>query len=216
VREIIVTGVKFNGGIHDSIYAKGQLIDNESIYFPMIALLALYKATKDEYFLKGAHDAGKLNASWTVLWDVPLPPESTLARFGFRSTGIGACDTPGAGYVHPFELSGVPEMVEIAKLTGDDVLFKAAELLWHGCNQTVATPEKDWGYAYTGLQEEGYLISWWAWDDSMFGDTGFGKRWKGEGNKTCFPWIAAVAVHAYWRLKDMYGTADFEVIKNNK
>lgn len=214
VREVIVTGIKFNGGIHDSIYAKGQLIDNESIYFPMIALLALYKATKEDYFLQGAHDAGKLNASWTVLWDVPLPPESTLARFGFRSTGIGACDTPGAGYVHPFELSGVPEMVEIAKLTGDEVLFRAAELLWHGCNQTVATPEKDWGYAYTGLQEEGYLISWWAWDDTMFGDTGFGKRWKGEGNKTCFPWIAAVAVHAYWRLKDMYGTADFALIKN--
>jgi hypothetical protein len=50
----------------------------------------------------------------------------------------------------------------------------------------------------------------------MFGDTGFGKRWKGEGNKTCFPWIAAVAVHAYWRLKDMYGTVDFELIKNKQ
>jgi hypothetical protein len=213
VRETIVSGVKFNGGIHDSIYAKGQLIDNESIYFPMIALLALYKATKDEYFLRGAYDAAKLNASWTVLWDVPLPPNSTLARHGFRSTGIGACDTPGAGYVHPFELSGVPEMVEIAKLTGDERLFRVAELLWHGCNQTVATPENDWGYRYIGLQEEGYLISWWAWDDSMFGDTGFGRRWKGEGNKTCFPWIAAVAVHAYWRLKDLYGTADFSVIR---
>lgn len=213
VREVIVRGIKFNGGIHDSIYAKGQLIDNESIYFPMIALLAVYKATKDDYFLQGAYDAAKLNASWTVLWDVPLPPGSTLAKYGFRSTGIGACDTPGAGYVHPFELSGVPEMVEIAKLMRDDDLFRVAELLWHGCNQTVATPEKDWGYAYTGLQEEGYLISWWAWDDSMFGDTGFGHRWKGEGNKTCFPWIAAVAVHAYWRLFDRYGTADFTLIR---
>ncbi|GGG08605.1 hypothetical protein [Paenibacillus abyssi] len=213
VRETIVAGIKFNGGIHDSIYAKGQLIDNESIYFPMIALLALYKATKDQYFLEGAHDAAKLNASWTVLWDVPLPEESTLARFGFRSTGIGACDTPGAGYVHPFELSGVAEMVEIAGFTGDKDLLKVAELLWHGCNQTVATPEKDWGYAYTGLQEEGYLISWWAWDDPMFGDTGFGKRWKGEGNKTCFPWIPAVAVHCYWKLYDQFGTADFALIK---
>jgi hypothetical protein len=213
VRETIVGGIKFNGGIHDSIYAKGQLIDNESIYFPMIGLLALYKATKDEYFLQGAHDAGKLNASWTVLWDVPLPPSSTLAKFGFRSTGIGACDTPGAGYVHPFELSGVAEMVEIAMLTGDKDMFRVAELLWHGCNQTVATPEKDWGYRYTGLQEEGYLISWWAWDDPMFGDTGFGQRWKGEGNKTCFPWIPAVAVHCYWKLFDQFGTADFSRIK---
>jgi hypothetical protein len=213
VREVIVNGIKFNGGIHDSIYAKGQLIDNESIYFPMISLLALYKATQDEYFLQGAYDAAKLNASWTVLWDVPLPAESTLARYGFRSTGIGACDTPGAGYVHPFELSGVAETAEIAKMTGDQDLLKVAELLWHGCNQTVATPEKDWGYKYTGLQEEGYLISHWAIDDPMFGGTGFGQRGKGEGNKTCFPWIAAVAVHCYWKLIDQYGTTDFNIIK---
>lgn len=214
VREIIVNRVRFNGGIHDSIYAKGQLIDNESIYFPMIALLALYKATREEYFLKGAHDAARINASWTVLWDVPLPAESTLAKFNFRSTGIGACDTPGAGYVHPFELSGVGEIAEIAELTSDRELMAVAELLWHGCNQTVATPEKDWGYAYTGLQEEGYLISWWANDDPMFGNTGFGKRWKGEGNKTCFPWIPAVAVSCYWKLIDLFGTADFNEIKN--
>lgn len=214
VKEIIVNKVRFNGGIHDSIYAKGQLIDNESIYFPMIALLALYKATNDDYYLEGAHHAARINASWTCLWDVPLPPESTLAKYGFRSTGIGACDTPGAGYTHPFELSGVAEMAEIAVMTKDAELMKVAELLWHGCNQTVATPEKDWGYRYIGLQEEGYLISWWAKDDPMFGDTGFGKRWKGEGNKTCFPWIPAVAVSCYWKLMDIFGTADFNAIKN--
>ncbi len=212
VRETIVNGIKFNGGIHDSIYAKGELVDNESIYFPMISLLALYKVTGDQYFLKGTHDAAKINATWTVLWDVPLPAESTLARYGFRSTGIGACDTAGAGYVHPFELSGVAETAEIAVMTGDKDLLRVAELLWHGCNQTVAVPGKDWGYRYIGLQEEGYLISWWAVDDPMFGDTGFGQRWKGEGNKTCFPWIAAVAVSCYWKLIDQFGTCDFNSI----
>lgn len=213
VKEIIVERVRFNGGIHDSIYAKGQLIDNESIYFPMIGLLALYRITKDHDFLQGAYDAAKMNASWTVLWDVPLPPGSTLAKFGFRSTGIGACDTPGAGYVHPYELAGVAEMAEIAQLTGDLDLLFVAELLWHGCNQTVAVPGKDWGYKYIGLQEEGYLISWWAVDDPMFTDTGFGGRLKGEGNKTCFPWIPAVAVSCYWKLIDKFGTTDFNAIK---
>ncbi|MCJ7840698.1 hypothetical protein MUB24_07205 [Lederbergia sp. NSJ-179] len=213
VREMIVNRIKFNGGIHDSIYAKGQLIDNESIYFPMISLFAIYKATGDIYYLNGAHDAARINGTWTCLWDVPLPPESTLVKYGFRSTGIGACDTPGAGYVHPFELSGVAEMAEIAKITNDRELLSVAELLWHGCNQTVAVPGKDWGYRYIGLQEEGYLISWWAKDDPMFGDTGFGKRWKGEGNKTCFPWIPAVAVSCYWKLIDQFGTADFKAIK---
>ena len=31
VKEYIIDRVRFNGGVHDSIYAKGQLIDNESI-----------------------------------------------------------------------------------------------------------------------------------------------------------------------------------------
>jgi hypothetical protein len=128
--------------------------------------------TSDKYFLKGAHYAAKINTTWTVLWDVPLPAESTLARYGFRSTGIGACDTASGGYVHPFELSGVAETAEIAVMTGDKDLLRVAELLWHGCNQTVAVPGKDWGYRYMGLQEEAYLISRWAVDDPMFANTG--------------------------------------------
>ena len=84
-----------------------------------------------------------------------------------------------------------------------------------GCNQTVALPEKDWGYASYGLQEEGYLASWWAVDDPMFSaDTGFGYRLKGEGNKTCFSWIPAVAVKGYWSLLDRFGTCDFDEIKD--
>ena len=44
-------------------------------------------------------------------------------------------------------------------------------------------------------------------------DTGFGNRLKGEGNKTCFPWINAVGVKAYWSLLDRFGTTDFAEIR---
>ena len=37
----------------------------------------------------------------------------------------------------------------------DDGFLLAAELLQAGCNETVALPGKDWGYAMPGLQEEG-------------------------------------------------------------
>lgn len=46
VKEYIIDRVRFNGGVHDSIYAKGQLIDNESILYPMFGMLSLYEATK--------------------------------------------------------------------------------------------------------------------------------------------------------------------------
>jgi len=47
----------------------------------------------------------------------------------------------------------------------------------------------------------------------MFGETGFGHRNKGEGNKTCFPWINAVAMYCYWALIDRFGSADFSAIR---
>jgi hypothetical protein len=76
-------------------------------------------------------------------------------------------------------------------------------------------PGRDWGYRYPGLQEEGYLISWWLADDPMFDETGFGRRWKGEGNKTCFPWIPAVGMACHWKLLDRYGTTDLASIRRS-
>ena len=213
VKEYIIDRVRFNGGVHDSIYSKGQLIDNESILYPMFGMLSLYHATKKQIFLEGAIDAAHFYASWVCLWDVPLPEDSTLAKYNFRSTGIGACDTCGAGYTHSFQLIGVAELAEIAILAKDKELFETARLYWHGCNQTVSMPQNDWGLKYYGLQEEGWLVSWFAVDDPMFAsDTGFGNRLKGEGNKTCFPWIQACAVKGYWTLLDKFGTTDFDDI----
>jgi hypothetical protein len=213
VRDTLVDPVRFNGGIHDPIYAKGQLIDNEGILYPMLGLLALYRTVGGEYFKVGAIRAAQLFATWTWLWDVPLPPTSTLAKHGFRSTGIGSCDTCATGYVHPFEILAVPELIEIGQLAGDPAMVDVAELILHGCSQTVAVPGKDWGYAFPGLQEEGYMISWWLADDPIFEGTAFGGRGKGEGNKTCFPWIPAVATACYWKLIDRYGTADMAEIR---
>ena len=60
----------------------------------------------------------------------------------------------------------------------------------------------------SGLQEEGLLVSWWFSDDPMFTETAFGGRGKGEGNKTCLPWIAAVSVHAHQEMLARFGTAE--------
>jgi hypothetical protein len=213
VRRRFIGELRFNGGVHDSVYAQPQLIDSESLLFPLKAMVELGRADDDPAWWEGAVEAARLLASWIWLWDVPLPAGSTLQRHGFRSTGWAGCDTSGAGYVHPFELIAVPDLVEAARHAGDGALLDVAQLALHGCNQTVAVPGHDWGYAMPGLQEEGYLISWWLIDDPIFADTGFGGRGKGEGNKTCFPWIPAVAIGAYWRLLDDHGTADLGEIR---
>jgi hypothetical protein len=207
VYERFVDGLKFNGGVQDSFYAKPQAVDHESIIFCFRALLELHRATGERSFLDQAVKAAWIVCTWAWLWDVPLPPESTFARFGFRSTGWTGCDV-GAGYIHPMGVVVVPDLVEIARLSGDRAFARMAELILAACNENVALPEKDWGYARPGLQEEGQLISWcWA-DDPMFDDTAFGGRGKGEGNKTCYPWISAVGIWSQQELVARYGTDD--------
>ncbi|HYY30487.1 MAG TPA: hypothetical protein VE860_21300 [Chthoniobacterales bacterium] len=112
-------------------------------------------------------------------------------------------------------LLAVPELVEIGLEIGEELFLTVAELIQTGCNETVSLPAKDWGYAKPGLQEEGLLISWWFADDPIFSDTAFGGRGKGEGNKTCLPWIAAVAVDAYNELRERYGTSDITEIRRS-
>ncbi len=214
VAEVSIEKIRCCGGIHDSIFEKGVLVDNESMLYAMLAMNELYKATGSEYYLNAAKRGAVQFASWIYLWDIPLPKNSTLFKYGFRTTGIGSCDVPSAGYVHTFENRGVAALVELAFSLQDENLLKIAELTWHGCNQTVSVPGRDWGYSMYGLQEEGWLVNWFMADDPVFNDNaGFGHRWKGEGNKTCYPWISAVALISYWNMKDRFGTADFTELK---
>ena len=46
--EHFVRDMKFNGGIHDSIYSRAQLVDSESILFCLRASLAVWQATGNE------------------------------------------------------------------------------------------------------------------------------------------------------------------------
>ncbi|NEN04757.1 hypothetical protein G3T36_02635 [Diaminobutyricibacter tongyongensis] len=203
-----VADLKFNGGIHDSIYSRAQLVDSESILFAMRASMLVWQLTGESRALQSATDAARILATWIYLWDVPLPPTSTLAGYGFRSTGWSACDTCGAGYIHPYEIHAAPDLLQIAIGAEDPRLAEIAHLVLVGSSETVATETKDWGYARPGLQEEGLLVSWWLIDDPMFAGTGFGGRGKGEGNKTCLPWISAVGIDAYSECVNRFGTAD--------
>ena len=49
----------------------------------------------------------------------------------------------------------------------------------------------------------------------MFDGTAFGGRGKGEGNKTCYPWISAVGIWSYQELMARYGTADIQTAWTN-
>ena len=96
------------------------------------------------------------------------------------------------------------------------MFLKVAELLQAGCNETVALPGKTWGYVAPGLQKEGLLVSWRFADDPMFSGAALGGRGKGEGNKTCLPWIAAVSVFAHEAMLARHGATDVALIEGQR
>ncbi len=89
--------------------------------------------------------------------------------------------------------------------------FTGSDPATGGCSNT-----RPFADSATFPGHKGLLISWWFSDDPMFGETGFGGRGKGEGNKTCLPWISAVSVHAFEEMIAQYGTTDIAAIRDAK
>ena len=182
-----------------SIYAKPQLVDGESIMFCMRALLELHKTTgRGDVSRRPRRRAAELVVTWICLWDVPLPPRSTLARYGFRSTGWMACDAPGAGYIHPMGVLAVPDLVEIGLLTGERVVPQGCRAAPGRLQRDRRRPPPRAGATPTSRPAGGGLARSRGGSPTTRCSPGpaFGGRGKGEGNKTCLPWISAVGAYA--------------------
>lgn len=204
---------EYCGGIMDAVWLiEGLTYDDEGIGYPLEALLELYLATKEDRFLKGAIIAGIFHCTWIYLWDVPLPEGSTLARYKFKSTGWGQGMSPTSGYVHPYPLMIVEELIKLTELTGDRGFFEIAKLVQFNEQQALATPKGMYGYKEIGIQEEGYLLSQ-RWIDDIDLRAEFGHGDKGEGNKTCLGWVYTVALGGALKILDEYGTLDFDLIE---
>ena len=208
VRDRYVREIRCCGALHDSIYSRAQLIDSEGVQFALRAMLVLANELHSGEFAAAALEAARQLCTWIYLWDVPLPPGSTQGRFGFRSTGWGAVDTCGIGFIDSRRLDAVPDLFEVAVASQDELVARMTDLTLYASNETVATPGRDWGYARPGLQQEGLLVSWWVVDDPMFIGTGFGSHGKGEGNKTYLAWISAIGVWGYTETMKRFGTTD--------
>jgi len=208
VAENYIREIRCCGALHDSIYSRAQLVDSEGVQFALRAMLVLAKELHSSEFADAAVEAARQLCTWVYLWDVPLPPNSTLARFGFRSTGWGAVDTCGIGFIDSRRLDAVPDLFEVAVASREELVARITDLTLHASNETVATPGHDWGYARAGFQQEGLLVSWWVNDDPMFVGTGFGSHGKGEGNKTYLAWISAIGIWGYTETMKRFGTTD--------
>ena len=202
------------GGLNDTTHIKSVKTDAVGIMFLMRSLLHVHAATGHEPYLDAAVRAAKVLSTWVYLWDVPMPEHSLLARAGFKSTGWAGCDVIASGsYVDNEFLEFTGDLVRVAELSGEEGLFDVAELVAHGMQYALSTPENDHGYVAPGIQCEGILTSYWlsAPDSTAF--SGAVNKTKGDDNDTCNALTNAQAAYGFYSLLDTYGTFDFDAIR---
>jgi hypothetical protein len=96
---------------------------SEDGYIAVMASVALLEAAPGDQerdtWLALARRAADWTLSFRYAYDVALPPDSTLGRRGFRTRGADQA-SPANEHLHGYGLVCLPEMVRLARLTGDD------------------------------------------------------------------------------------------------
>jgi hypothetical protein len=202
------------GGLNDTTHVKSVKADAVSVMFAMRSLIKAYETLRQARWLRAAEKAAKILCSWVYLWDVPMPPETLLAKVGFKSTGWAGCDVIASGsYLDNEFLEFTADLMKVAEYCENESLFDYAELVEFGMQYALSTPSNDHGYVAPGIQCEGVLTSYWlsAPDDTAF--SGAVNKAKGDDNDTCNALTNAQAAYGLYHVEDTYGTLDFDLIR---
>jgi hypothetical protein len=212
--ETFVEPTLYVGGLNDTTHLKSVKTDAVGVMFLMRSLRAVYEATGERRFLYGAVKAAKILASWVYLWDVPLPEGTLLAEGGFRSTGWAGCDViPSGGYLDNEFLEFTGDLVAVAAHAGDKQLFAVADIVEHGMQHALSTPQNDHGYVAPGIQCEGVVTGYWLSRPDVTQFSGAAAKSKGDDNDTCNALTNGQAAYGIYELEDRYGTTDFDEIR---
>ncbi|MBQ5809254.1 MAG: hypothetical protein IIW21_05810 [Clostridia bacterium] len=139
-------------------------IDKETAYPFVVASLDLYKITKNPNYITRAQKAAYYFMSWMFFYDVLYPNGSEFTEYGYRTTGGTAISAEH----HAIDAWGaviVPELCELAKLTGNKNWEKMARLTW--ANAIVGLTEREGQLFHgqqrpIGSQNEGFFQARWT------------------------------------------------------
>ena len=208
-----VEPVRYAGGLNDTTHVKSVKTDSVGVMFLMRSLWKVHEATGETQYLDSAVKAAKVLSSWVFLWDVPFPEATLLGRSGFKSTGWAACDViPGGAYLDNELLEFIGDLAAIAVAAENRRLLDIAEIVHHGMQFALSTPENDHGYVAPGIQCEGVMTSYWlsAPDETEF--SGAVAKRKGDDNDTCNALTNGQAAYGLYDLRERFGTDDFTEI----
>ena len=213
VERTYVKDITYIGGLNDTSHIKSVKIDAVGVMFAMRTMLMVYEKNKDPRLLLGARDAARVLGSWTYLWDIPFDEETTLGKYGFKTTGWTGCDViPACSYVDDEFVEFIPELLRVAEYCKDKDLAILAQIVTRGMQHGLSMPQNMYGYSMPGVQCEGYMTSLWLADTEYTEFSGASAKNKGDDNDTCNGLVNAQAILNLKYIKDRFDTYDFNKI----
>ena len=109
--------------------------DKEGAWAAFQGFLAMYEFTKEQKYLDYATHAGYVTLSYTMVWDIPMPP-SRLGDHGFKSRGWTVVSAQNQ-HLDVFGVFFTPDIYKLGKYLKDENMQHLALLMFRSCGQMI-------------------------------------------------------------------------------
>jgi hypothetical protein len=110
-----------------------QCEDKEAAWAAFQGFLAVYEITGDQLFLEWARHACDVVLSYTVVWDIPLPP-GRMSDHAFKTRGWTVV-SPQNQHIDVFGVFYAPDVYRMGEILNDENLKKLAKVMYLSCGQ---------------------------------------------------------------------------------
>ncbi len=109
--------------------------DKEGAWGAFQGFMACYEYTKQQKYLDWAQHAGDVVLSYTVVWDIPLPPGRMADHF-FKTRGWTGV-SPQNQHLDVYGVLTTPEIYKLGQFTNNKDLMRLAEVMYRSCGQMI-------------------------------------------------------------------------------
>jgi hypothetical protein len=109
--------------------------DKEGAWGAFQGFMAAYEHTQDKKYMEWAQHAGDVVLSYTVIWDIPMPP-GRLADHFLKTrgwTGVSAQNQ----HLDVYGVLTTPEFYKLGQLTNNTDLMRLSEVMYRSCGQMI-------------------------------------------------------------------------------
>ena len=107
--------------------------DKEGAFAALQGFAALYELTQEPEYLKWARHAGDVALTYTVVWDIDLPP-GRLRDHGFKTRGWTAVSVQNQ-HIDVYGVLIAPDIYRLGQWLGRDDLKQLALVMYRSCGQ---------------------------------------------------------------------------------